>query len=67
MTSQEMHGAVPPPPGVTPNFVDPPSLRNYDYASKAICVFLTTSIVAMRMYTKVALVKKTAVEDCEYD
>ena len=60
-----MEGALEPPPGNVPNFVNPPSLRKYDILCQVVCLAVSTLLVMMRMYTKVCLIKTASWEDCE--
>ena len=53
-----------PPPGVIPNFVDPP---NYD--TRAVTVMAIGSTVSMfvlliRIYTKAFIIRSLVLEDC---
>ena len=71
-TSYTMAGQVPkqmpamkPPPGVTPNFVNPESLRTYWILMMCMCLTFSTMFVFMRMYTKLVLIKSHGWEDCE--
>ncbi|OAL72538.1 hypothetical protein A7D00_3540 [Trichophyton violaceum] len=45
-------GAIPPPPGVTPNIIDPPSQLSGNIALHTVCLTLATAAVAMRVYTR---------------
>ena len=54
--------ALPPPEGVTPNFVDPPNLCNQGL-NIVQCVLVTTAVL-MRLYTKRFILKKMLAEDC---
>ena len=56
--------ALAPPPGVTPNFADPPNLYNLSIAIFALCSCLGTLAVILRMGTKLFIIRQTAVEDC---
>jgi hypothetical protein len=57
--------ALAPPPGVVPNFVDPPTNRTAIFGVFVTCLVIMTLAVAIRMYTKIFMLKKLAVEDCE--
>lgn len=41
-----------PPPGVTPNFVNPPSLRDPTITANAVFLSLSTVFVLLRIYTR---------------
>ncbi|KAF3482730.1 putative Integral membrane protein Pth11-like [Arthroderma uncinatum] len=57
-------GAIPPPPGVTPNIVDPPSQWNGNIALHTVCLTLATTAVAMRIYTRTIITRtKMGVDD----
>ena len=58
-------GALEPPPGITPNFVDPISLKKYDICGQTVCLTISTLAVWMRMYSKLRLIKAVGWEDCE--
>ncbi|KAK0701922.1 hypothetical protein B0T26DRAFT_735252 [Lasiosphaeria miniovina] len=45
-------GILPPPPGVTPNFINPPSQLQSNIALHTVCLTLVTAAVWMRMYTR---------------
>lgn len=57
--------AVPAPPGVTSNFVNPPSKAYWDVVTQAVCLTIATLLVAMRMYTKFNVLKSPGWDDCE--
>ncbi|EJT76903.1 hypothetical protein GGTG_06817 [Gaeumannomyces tritici R3-111a-1] len=44
-------GAMPPPPGVVPNFDDPPSLASFIIAISVVLPAFSTCFVALRFYT----------------
>lgn len=58
-------GAIEPPPGITPNFVDPTSMRKYDVFGQSVCLAVSTMLVWMRMYSKLRLIKSVGWEDCK--
>lgn len=58
--------AMAPPPGVTPNFIDPPNLRHIVVLVLTLCMSFSTVAILMRMYTKLFILRKTAFEDCRY-
>lgn len=60
-----LEGALEPPPGITPNFVNPVSMRKYDVLGQSMCLTVSTLLVWMRMYSKVRLIKSTEWEDCK--
>ena len=57
---------LPPPPGITPNFVDPYSRWRLYTVTISITLVVTTLLVLMRTYTKYAINKfGLRWEDCE--
>ena len=58
--------ALQPPPGVSPNFVDPPSLQSMTNATIAVCFTLATLFVAVRLLTKFFVDRTFQREDCKY-
>ena len=54
-----------PPPGLLPNFQDPPNLNSALIFTVTICMAVATVVVVMRMYTKLFLIRSVAYEDCE--
>ncbi|KAJ4984261.1 integral membrane protein [Stagonosporopsis vannaccii] len=55
--------ALAPPPGVKPNFDDPKDLSHPELAILQLLV--ATLVVAMRVYTKMGVLRNMLVEDCE--
>jgi len=58
-------GLLPPPPGVTPNFVDPDSQSGLLIVASIICPILAAIFVAARCASK-ALSKSWGWDDCQY-
>ncbi len=58
-------GGLQPPPGVTPNFVDPYSIMSAALAVTIVFLVLTSATTAIRLYTKFYLIKTHGWEDCE--
>lgn len=54
-----------PPPGVKPNFVNPPNLEKEFYIDLILCLTISVLVVAMRMWTKVRVMRKVMIEDCK--
>lgn len=67
MSSSPPLGGLPPPPGVTPNFVDPPSRQGQIIAAVGICLAFTTLLVCVRLYTVFCIIKSHGWADCEYN
>ncbi|KAL9128016.1 MAG: hypothetical protein Q9217_003210 [Psora testacea] len=54
-----------PPPGVTPNFVDPPSLAGAIVTVSAVMMVWTLSFVTMRLYANYHASRGLGVDDCK--
>lgn len=57
--------AMAPPPGIIPNYVDPPNLEKEFYIDLILCLTISVLVVSMRMWTKARLVRKVQIEDCK--
>lgn len=55
--------AIPAPSGLTSNFIDPPSKAWLDIVTQSVCLTVATLLVAVRMYTKVKVLKKSGWDD----
>lgn len=56
--------AAPPPPGVTPNFDNPPS-EEYEIYSISIAMCATATVVLLaRLYTRTFILRATGLDDC---
>ena len=60
-------GAVPPPPGVKPNFKNPAYISGGIVPLSAVFVTLSTLFLAIRLYTKLRIIKVFGSEDCKFD
>ena len=58
--------AMSPPAGVIPNFHDPPNLDSFVALTLTLCIGIGTLAVALRMYTKVFILRVLAWEDCGF-
>lgn len=67
MAPIQVVGAAPPPPGVTPNFEDPVSVAYRVYPTIALGSFLSISFLALRIYTKVRIIRKFGLDDGEFN
>ena len=56
--------AMSPPAGIVPNFHDPPNLDSLVALTLTLCIGIGTLAVALRMYTKVFILRVLAWEDC---
>ena len=52
------------PPGVIPNFSDPPSSYDAAVAINIVFLALSTLTLAMRIYTKARIMHQMALADC---
>lgn len=57
--------AMPAPPGMYSNFVNPSNLKTEGLVLVTICLILSTLVVSMRMWTKSRVVRKVVLEDCK--
>lgn len=57
--------ALEPPPGLAPNFVNPPTQLPAVIAGSAFVLAIVTISVFLRVFTKVYIVRKFYLEDCE--
>ena len=64
-TVNETVGAIPPPPGVTPNFTNPVYHSGAIIPLSAVFITLATIFLAIRIYTKAVILKVFGLEDCE--
>ena len=55
-----------PPPGVIPNFINPPSRGSQVIITAIICLSLMIPPVFMRVYTRVFISHFLGWDDCEY-
>lgn len=58
--------AAPPPPGIIPNFIDPPSLANMPRIFTYITLPPMILFLAMRMYVRIFVTHKIGLDDCEF-
>lgn len=56
-------GAIPPPPGVTPNFVDPEQKGKQIVVLGILGLVCSTLFLLMRIYTKLRINRAFASED----
>lgn len=54
------------PPGVIPNYVDPPDHRTQTIILHTICLALVTSALSMRLYTRFCVTRSGGIDDCMY-
>ena len=63
--SQSIKGGLPPPPGVVPNFINPPSEQPVIITVQVLCLVSSTAFVAARVYTKARILRTLGWDDCE--
>lgn len=56
--------ALAPPPGITPNFVDPPTRTPFVISSSIGCLAVSSCFMLIRIYTFVAIIKTRDSADC---
>ncbi|PVH68619.1 hypothetical protein DL98DRAFT_375249, partial [Cadophora sp. DSE1049] len=56
-------GTLPPPPGVTPNFVNPEYIGHQVVVVNGIFLFLSTVVVVLRMYSRLYITSSAGIED----
>lgn len=57
--------AMAPPPGIKPNFVNPPNLEKEFYIDLILCLTISVLAVCMRVWTKARVMRKFQIEDCK--
>ena len=60
-------GALEPPPGVTPNFVNPSSLEGYILATHIIFFTLVPICVVSRLFTSFIVINRVGPEECKQE
>lgn len=65
-TYSDKAGAVPPPPGVTPNFLHPAYHAGGIVPLAAVFIPLAAIFMFLRVYTKVRIIKVFGLEDCKF-
>jgi len=58
-------GVIPPPAGVTPNFVDPPSLKHIVFITNSVFPFVSALFLAFRLYTTWFITRSPGLDDCK--
>ncbi|KAF2234992.1 hypothetical protein EV356DRAFT_532274 [Viridothelium virens] len=62
-TANRIVGALPPPPGVTPNFVNPPNHDANTIALHTVCLTLITFFVGMRVGVRAFVLRQVGWDD----
>ena len=63
--STNITGTLPPPLGVTPNFVNPQSIGYRLIIVAAICPAITLTFLSLRIYTKRWILRQFLLDDCK--
>ena len=58
-------GALPPPPGVVPNFVDPVNHMKNAIALHTIMLSAVTLCISIRVYARYHIQKELGLDDCK--
>lgn len=59
--------ALPPPPGVVPNFENPPNMRTLCVAVEITGFLIGTVALCIRMYTRIFIIRRVSWGvDCQY-
>lgn len=58
--------ALPPPPGVTPNFIDPKSRALMVIVTSILCLVLLITVSLLRFYTNLGIKKSLKADDSKY-
>ena len=53
------------PPGIIPNYTDPPNDGGNPVVASLLTLVLAALAVAVRIFTKVKIVRKTGLDDCK--
>jgi len=64
-SSTSIIGASPPPPGVTPNFVNPDTIAYRIILIAALCPAIAIPIWLLRLYTARFIVCRLHLDDCK--
>lgn len=59
------NAALPPPPGIIPDFQDPYTLRPYNNVATSLGLIVAGTFVLLRMFTKLRVIRECKWEDCE--
>lgn len=66
-TNSSADGAFPPPADITPNFASPDHVSGGIIPISVVFLTLSTLVLALRLYTKVRILRASYAEDCESD
>ena len=57
--------AAPPPPGVTPNFIDPPSIAPLARITMCVTMAFMLVFLALRIYSRTRVAHAFGMDDCK--
>ena len=60
----ETFPALRPPPGQVSNFINPQSLMRWSILCVVLCLFVATTLLALRTYVRLAIKRQWILEDC---
>ena len=60
----EVTGARPPPPGIIPNFVNPPSRKHIVITANIVLTIISTLFTGVKAYTAHFIIRHTRIDDC---
>ncbi|KAF1977070.1 hypothetical protein BU23DRAFT_527374 [Bimuria novae-zelandiae CBS 107.79] len=60
---EENVGVIPPPPGVTPNFINPPSIHHIILITNIILLLISSLFMTLRLYTTRFIIRSVGVDD----
>lgn len=58
-------GVIPPPPGIQPNYDNPPNIGPPLLGVGAVFIAIMLVFLAIRIYVKTKVVRKYSLDDCE--
>ncbi|KAH8725720.1 hypothetical protein GQ44DRAFT_615290 [Phaeosphaeriaceae sp. PMI808] len=61
----EVVGVIPTPPGITPNFTNPPSRAHVIITSNIVCTTISALFTVLRFYTNFFITRHLKVDDCK--
>lgn len=62
----QQQGALPPPPGIIPNFASPSSIARSFQVGFGVCVGISGLFVITRTYARICVMKRWGLDDCKH-
>lgn len=62
---EEIVGVIPPPPGIVPNFDNPPSMKTTLVVVDVTLIVISTVFVVLRLYTAQFILRRVNIPDCK--